>query len=517
MDTIPLTNMVRIDVVIPTLGVRETLFDVVSTLEHFAAVRPDVMLRVFVSFNTKPALGRKIYLTEEYTRLSNFRVQEIAPPSYQPTSEHHLLWCLKWYKENRDDVDGVLWPVTDYDPLIEAGFDAVANFLKQNRPDLFYVNNVWGGVLGELLPSPAFRTNQLVWHGDASFFFRALGFEHATSNIGSFFVRGGFITDEIIAMFEATLDRGEQCAHAWWMMEAGMSTNEFYFVATPIVMNKFNVHHFDDSPTWKENANRGGLPFHYDWTIGFLRHLEYYVRQGKMTYKEIRTAMLSEPQRGILPFLEDVLRRLFDQAKLALRRPGQRFGAAEIALIKHLWGNVYPLRMPMINFLCDVLDKRNEDQILRLKSYKLALHFRTVEESQGIFSILFRNAAYGYYYFEHNVGFVAVLDKGQMHKAYRDLDPVDISPYFLYAPTEAELIEKIKDARQRAKPETLLHNFDYFGVELRPALNPTLSRPNLQLFVLSQREEVIRFIKKSLRFVMVSRKNMSHVLTLLKQ
>jgi hypothetical protein len=510
------TKKVHIDVIIPTLGVRETLFDVISTLEKFAGDRPDAQVRVFISFNTKPAFGRKIYLKDSYDRLPNFSVREIAPESYQPTSEHHLLWCLKWYKANVGEQDAIVWPVTDFDPLIQAGFDAVVDFLHSHKPDLFYINNLWAGAQGELMPSPAFRTNQLIWHGDASYFFRALGFEHATSNIGGFCLRSGFITDEIISMFEATLARAEQCAHAWWMMEAGMSTKAFYFVATPIVMNKFNVHHFDESPTWKENANRGGVPSQYDWTIGFMKHLQYYVESGKMTYKELRTAMLSEPQRGILPFLDDILRRLFVQAKFALRRPSERFGTVEIALIKRVWGNIYPLRMPMINHLCDVLDKSNGDQVNRLKAYKLAIRFKAIEEDQGIFSILFRNAAYGYYYYEHNSGFVAVLEKALVYKAYRDLDPVDLNPYILYASTEEQLLEKIKQARQLARAEALLHNFDYFTVHLHSAPNPMTRLPHLQLWLLSQREAVIRLVKRVMFPVAVGRRNVSRVLSLLR-
>lgn len=508
------TNPVRIDVIIPTLGVRDTLLDVIASLEKFAGNQPDAEIRVTVSFNTKPAFGRKIYLSEPYNRFPNFSVREIAPPAYEPTSEHHLLWCLKWYKENVGDEHAIVWPVTDYDPLIEAGFDAVVGFLKTSKPDLFYVNNLWADVQGELLPSPAFRANQLIWHGDASYFFRALGFEHATSNIGGFLLRGGFITDKVISMFENTLKRAEQCAHAWWMLEAGMSTKEFYFVSTPIVMNKFNVHHFDESPTWKENADRGGKPSQYDWTIGFLKHLAYYVESGQMTYKELRTAMISEPQRGILPFLDDILRRLFVQAKFALRRPGERFEGPDIDLIRQVWGNVYPLRMPMINFLCDVLDRRNDDQIKRLNSYKFAIRFKSVEEEQGIFSILFRNGAYGYYYYEHNSGFVAMLDKGPIHFGYRDLDPVDMAPFILYAPTEEQLIEKIKAARAIAKPEYLLHHFDYVQVRLRAALRPAMRFPHLQLWLLSQKEGLIVLIKKRLRPIVSARRTLSKALSI---
>jgi hypothetical protein len=388
-----------------------------------------------------------------------------------------------------------VWPVTDYDPLIEAGFNAVVDFLKSSVPDLFYVNNLWADVQGELLPSPAFRTNQLIWHGDASYFFRALGFEHATSNIGCFFLRSGFITDSIIRMFENTLARAEQCAHAWWMLEAGMSSNAFYFVSTPIVMNKFNIHHFDDSTTWKENADRNGKPSQYDWTIGFLKHLAYHIDAGQMTYQEIRTALISEPQRGILPFLDDILRRLFIQAKFALRHPGERFDAEAIALIKRIWGNVYPLRMPMIRLLCDVLDKSNDDQESRLRGYKFAIRFSSVEGEQGIFSTLYRNSAYSYNWYEHNAGFVAVLDKGPIHRAFRDLDPIDLSPYFLYASTEEELIEKIKVARQKADPDVLFKHYDYFSVNLRSAPSPVMRWPTLQLWILSQRESFIALVK----------------------
>jgi hypothetical protein len=504
---------VILDIIIPTLGVRTSLFDVLSTLESLAAARPSIEVRVFVSFNPKNG-RRTVFLKDTYDKWENFSVREIGPPAYEPTSEHHVLWCLKWHRENRKGVDSILWTLTDNDPILEAGFDAVVEFLRSHRPDAFYVNYLWGDVQGELIPSPAFRVNQLIWHGDASYFFRSQGFEHATSGIGAFLVRGSFLTDEVIAMYERTLARSEVCAHAWWMLEAGMSTNAFYFVSTPVLINKINPHNFDDAPTWKENAAREGVQSKFSWTVGYLRHLDYYVQQGKMTYQEIRTSILSEPQRGILLFLDDVLRQMFVQAKFALRIPAERFAQPEIELIKRVWGNVYPARMPMINFLCDVLDRRNDDQAVRLRSYKLAIRFKAIEEEQGAFSPLFRNAMFGYYYFEHNSGFVAVLDKHHVWRAYRDLDPYEIAPFILYAATEAELIEKIKSTHAKAKPELLVQHFGYANVELRRALKPIMALPNLQIFIFSQREAVIRLFKRLLRPVLTVRRNVSRVASL---
>lgn len=512
-DFLSTEKPVFLDVIIPTLGTRESIFGVISTLERFAASRPSVKIRLIVSFNPKNG-RRTIYLNEPYLRVPNFSVLEISPPEYEPTSEHHVLWCLKWHRQHCADLDSLVWVLTDNDPIIESGFEAVIGFLRSHRPDLFFVNFLWGDVQGELLPSPAFRVNQLIWHGDASQLFRSQGFEHATSGLGCFFIRGSFLTDEVIAMYERTLARSVVCAHAWWMLEAGMSSKEFYLVGTPVLLNKINPHNFDDSWVWVEAAEREGVQAKFSWTVGYLRHLDYYVQQGKMTWQEIRTSMLSEPQRGILLFLDDVLRQMFVQAKLALRRRSQRFDIPEIDLIRRVWGNVYPLRMPMINFLCDVLDRRNEDQITRLRSYKLAIRFRAIEEEQGIFFPLFRNAMHGYYYLEHNYGFVAVLDKGHIHKAYRDLDPVDISPYVLYAPTEVEIIAKIKEASQRARPDALFYNFDYWSVDLRAALNPIMMLPHLQIWILSQKEAVIRLAKNLMFPISFARRNVSRVLSL---
>jgi hypothetical protein len=82
-------NAVHLDVIIPTLGVRKTLLEVIDSLEGFASRRPDAQVRVIVSFNTKPAFGRSIFLDDSYDRLPNFSVQEIAPPSYEPTLVQH--------------------------------------------------------------------------------------------------------------------------------------------------------------------------------------------------------------------------------------------------------------------------------------------------------------------------------------------------------------------------------------------------------------------------------------------
>ncbi len=140
---------------------------------------------------------------------------------------------------------------------------------------------------GVSISSPAFRTNQQIWHGDASYFFRSVGFEHATSCIGAFMLRSSFVTDKIITLFETPSSGASNVRIAWWMMEAGMSSRKFYFVSAPILINKMNSHHFDHARTWGENAKRQAKPYHYDWTIGFLKHLQYYVDSGQMTYKQI--------------------------------------------------------------------------------------------------------------------------------------------------------------------------------------------------------------------------------------
>ncbi len=83
------------------------------------------------------------------------------------------------------------------------------------------------------------------------------------------------------------------------------------------------------------------------------------------------------------------------------------------------------------------------------------------------FHPFFHNAAYGYYIYEHNYGFVAVLDKRNVHRAYRDLDPVDLSPYILYAPTQDELIARIKESREHSSSQSLINFFDYKDVHLK--------------------------------------------------
>ncbi len=485
---------VLLAVIIPTLGERESLLEVIATIRSLAKRHVNLKVEVIVSFNPRSGQSQKVFLRGTDFPNEKFRIEVIRPETYQPSSEHHLLWCLRWFKQHRGESEGYAWPLTDNDPVIAAGFDALVDFLGRYEPDIFFVNNLWADTLGQPLPSPAFRVNRLVWHGNASLFFRSQGFEHATSNIGSLFLRGGFINDRLIAMFDATLSRSEGCAHAWWSFEAAMTTDRFYFVATPIVANKFNTHHFDHSSTWRQNAQRNGIATYHFWTVGYLRHLQYYVYQNILSYQDIRTSMLSEPQRTILPFLDDVLRRLLAQAKLALTKRCERLSADDIDIITKVFVGAYPLRAPLVKFLCKVLSRENGNVRERLKMYKLALKFRAVEVDQGVFSILFRNAFYGYYCYEHNLGFVAVLNKNLVHYAYRDVDPVDIYPNILYAASENLLLEKIEKARIDVDVNDMLNNFEYLTVALKEQIPPCLCLPRLQSFVFSRPEVIVRLV-----------------------
>ncbi len=490
---------VKINVIIPTLGKREYVNTVISTLHGYSSRYKNVSIKIFVSINQKDSSYTPVEVVSPQNS-SNFSVHVIKPPSYQPSTETHLLWCLRWYLQNINEPESYVWPLTDNDPLIAAGFDAVIDFLRVENSDIFLVNNIWGDTLGQALPSPSYPVNKLVWHGSASTLFRSSGFEHATSNIGGFFIRSSFISEHVLILFEKTILRAETCAHAWWLFEIASSTNYFFLLSTPIVMNKFNVHHFDHSSTWKENAERNGVCSYHDWIVGYLSHFDYYIKEGLLSYEDIRTAMISEPQRGIVIFLNDILRRIFMQAKLALVDDSERFAVDQISLIKKIFNNVYPLRSPMINDLCTVLSLENLDSKSRLLSYKHAISFRAVEESQGEFSILFRNAFHGYYIFEHVEGFVAVLNKSHIYKAYRDIDPVDIYPFILYSRSEKDLLEKIVNARVDVPGEILVNNLDYFAVTLREHVNPVLRLPDLQLIILSKSDRVSGYIVNTWRF-----------------
>lgn len=430
--------------------------------------------------------------------------QCIRPDTYQASSERHLLWCLRWVLRNRPGSGSYVWPLTDFDPIIPSGFDALVDFLRGHDPDIFFVNNLWADTMGEPLPSPAFRTNSPVWHGPATQLFRSQGYEHATSNIGSLIIRGAYLSEDLLDLFDATLARAEVCAHAWWSFEASTRSDRFYLLAAPVVANKFNIHHFDHSSTWRQNARRNGVTTYHDWTVGYLRHLAYYVEQGMLSYRDVRTSMLSEPQRSILPFMDDVLRRLFAQAKLALLDRNERLSDADVATIRKVFDGAYPLRSPMVAQLCEVLAATPMSARERLLAYKLAGKYYGVELANGEFATLFVNAFHGYYCYEHVNGFVAVLRKADIRHAYRDVDPVDAHPLMLFAPTMENLVAKIVRARMEIRAEVLLDNFEYMPVVMRESVAPILALPRVQLWLYSKPEivrESLAAVLRPLRWV----------------
>lgn len=477
---------VRLDVIIPTLGERRSLHDVIATLARMSAHHLDLQLRIFVSMNVRDHKRQVVELSDDVVGAGRIPLKVIGPDIFQTSAERHLLWCLKWYAGSGAPPDAIVWPLTDSDPLLQAGFDALVAFLRTHRPDMFFVNNLWASTLGEAIPSPAFRANQSVWKGSASLLFRSQGFEHATTNIGSLLIRGGFLTERIIGMFERTLARCELCAHAWWSFEAGSTIRDFYLVTTPILLNKFKPHNFDNAPTWTENAKLNRLPAYHDWTIGYLRHLLSYIEDGILTFHELRSAMISEPQRGIVPFMDDLLRRVFMQAQLALRRPAERFAPQDLEIIRSGFVQTYPSRAPMIDDLCVVLSSKDVSPRERLHAYKRAWHFKVVEDSFGPLSVLFRNAHHGYYIYEHPQGYAATLVKGHAQLAFRDVDATDMYPLILIAGTEEQLLDKIDKARHDVDPILLLDNSYYLPVELREEEQPFLAWPRVQMWVLTQ-------------------------------
>ena len=448
------TTPIYLDIVIPTLGRRNNLFDVIEQLRGFANRTEQVRMRVIVSFNPKTPKAQTVYLDGIQAQSKNFTLEWISPERYQDNSEEHLLWLMDWYHRQAKHPDAYVWALTDYDPIIDVGFDALVDFISNDSADIFYMNNLWGDTLGELLPSLSVRSNVKVWRGPLPDFFTGIGFAHATTCIGTLFIKSSFLDEVAIQSFRDIFARSEVNAHAWWGFELA-ARGSFAFLATPVVMNKFNRHNFDHAPTWKEATMVKQQASKWPWIVGYLIHLDLYMERGMLTPLQLKTAIISEAQRGILLFMDEIIRQLEVQMKLGLRNASERFNASDVALIRKVFRLVFPLRMPMIDAMCEVLDKRLTDPKERLLAYKRATKFRYTEAGQGEFSPLFFGSAYGWAIHQHRVGYVAVLRKGEIFKAYRDLDPFDLDPLILFAKTELEIREKIDRARATIRPDWL--------------------------------------------------------------
>jgi hypothetical protein len=294
-------------------------------------------------------------------------------------------------------------------------------------------------------------------------------------------------------LFRDTIARSEIGAHAWWVFEAA-SHSEIYLHSSPILINKFRTHHFDDARTWRQATNLVSVPTRHPWTVGYLKQLDYYRSKGLLSYKDIRLSIISEPERGVVPLLDDIRRNIFVQMGLAARYDSERFGAADIDLIKRMFYNTYPLNFEIIQSACVVLDARLVDPTERLLNFKKAHHLLGWERDVSPALLkYFRFSTMGYYVLEHRLGYVAALDKVSFEEAYRDIDPYDIAPYVIYAETETKIRQKIAKIVSNSRNAATLNSHNrYYNVYLASEPEFMLYFPQIQLWFLSQPDGIKR-------------------------
>jgi hypothetical protein len=473
--------MTELTVIIPSLGRRESLFDIIEQLRDLAAHKPDLNICIIVSFNPKPSWGMQVASPQTGQLLPNLRVEVMLQDRYLPNSEAHLLHLLQWFSAKPHSADSYLWFLTDNDPLLAAGMAAMIELIELEEPDVLFMNNVWGDSKGEMIPALAFPMHARIWTGPAKDLFCGLGFEHAVTNIGVFILRAGFLTPELVSLFQATFEREEVCSHAWWLFEAS-SRGRLYLHSIPVLVNKMNPHNFDPDPTWREGTDRRKLPWQYPWTVGYLKHLIYYIEKGLLTCDDLRTATISEPQRGILPFMDEIVRRLFLQAEVALTSAQERFSSKETSLVKEIFFRVYPARKALIDALCNTIEAGDTDSASRLAAFETAHDIWRHEQEHGLFAKLFLSSTNGYHIYEHRNGFVAILQKDRIDLGYREIDPIDFEPYLLYGPTEAAIRKKIHECCAEARYTNIIwENYNYFGVSLREPQEKPIRAPQLQV------------------------------------
>lgn len=489
-------------ILIPTTGQRVQLLAVIEQLFTLAQEFSTVRMNVIVSFNIDPLKPKKVYCNLSDFHLDNFTASEIYQDEWRIHAEEHLIYLLDWSLTNVTNDNSIIWFLTDYDPLIRSGFEELLKFLSTHSPDIFFVNNVWGDLNGEVISALAYPVNAQVWKGTAKDLFCGLGFEHAVTNIGTFFFRRGFLTEFLVQKFRNTYEREHVSSHAWWLFEA-CSQADVYLVATPIVVNKFQPHNFDDAATWKKATSIKGQPAKYPWTIGYLSQLAYFLNQGLLTMRDLRTATISEPQRGILLFLDDVMRQLLVQAQYALSDRDEQFSREDLALVRRIFIGAFPTRRELVDAVCTVLDCEMLDATARLRAYYIAHACLRHEGQHGGFSILFAGSMRGYHIYEHRVGFVAVLQKDRIHFGYRDLDPVDLCPYLFFASSQEELRAKLNATNSTANNVIIWQHIQYFDVTLRGREEYMLNYPEIQLKLLTSnrrsRQKALRRLERALR------------------
>lgn len=361
-----ITEDFELQIVILTKGERSEILSKISFLQSFFK-ESKTSYSISVSLNADP---ENPPLPSLKNQLIEMNTRVIEQKKFIDSVEEHMLTCYKMARGFNPSA--WVWLMDDSDLFDAVELEAFLPTLTNDSLGLVFLNNGFVTQFGKKSAPRVFALNE---KADLSLILLNSGLTQAPSKLGAWVIRGNLITDSALETWETWNEKTILWTHAYFYLHIALNNATKTLFYNECVVNAIpNPTDTDRHTNWLSWHKRKNKIFQQDWTFGQLYLLNYFLKHGNLSLKQIKHMTVSCSQRGVMPLTTDILFRIIvNQLPSAVFSKEARMSPEDAAEFFGFLEKLLPEESALLNSAKVVFSKEPVDSFERLICYKRAL------------------------------------------------------------------------------------------------------------------------------------------------
>ena len=294
--------MSKLMVVIPTKNEKNNLLKIVTILKSSLS---EIEHQIVISNNSNDEIDRQ---------LSIYNVELLKTPQIFMTVEEHIFWVIQ-------QISGeYVWFLGDDDIPIEDGVRKLTKIINQGNFDCLTFNGVRYHSKNNKFIKMINHKNG--YRGKLQYFHENSGLLNGPASISLYVTKREFLSEKYINEIQDL--SAPIYSHLTFFLRSFSNNNFAYFPIDIIQHAKSDKKQGKNfSPNWVTFAQNSGNFYHFPWTLGLLRNINYLIKSKAINEDFLSRIIETDPRSRryqLLPQIEDYIRLAFITRKKNLRQ-----------------------------------------------------------------------------------------------------------------------------------------------------------------------------------------------------
>jgi hypothetical protein len=289
--------MSKLLVIIPTKNEKNNLIKIVKVLNESLM---GIDYQIIISNNSDRDLN---------IDLSNLEIKQLKTPERFITAEQHIFWVIEQV------TCEYIWFLGDDDIPIKEGIKQLAKIVNQGGFDGYAFNGLRDNPGNE--KSVRMVNNNKKYQGKIKYFYMNSGLLNGPASISLYVTKKEFLEKRHLTEIQDL--NAPIYSHLILFLRSLSNAN---FAYHPINIIKHRQSDFGQnkefSSNWIKYAEESGNIYHFPWTLGLLRNINYLIKKGSIEKDFFSSIVESDPRSRkyqLIPQVEDYIRQIFVTGK----------------------------------------------------------------------------------------------------------------------------------------------------------------------------------------------------------